>query len=113
MTKIQPTVKWEKYLTGSNDMYLDYLSKYGNSFLQTLAKNLISAHKANKPSIVLFTFGDSGIVSKAKYDEYKLILNNLLTLCERLEYYEICSEIYGYTNSLHKKRNQLRELKLN
>jgi hypothetical protein len=113
MSKIQPTVKWEKYLLGNNSNYLEYLSKYGQEFLQLLATNLINAHKTNKPSMVLFTFRKSSIVCSAQYSEYEYILKKIMSLCEKLEYYEICAQILKHFKRLQKKENQLHKLKFN
>jgi len=113
MSKIQPTVKWEKYLTTNSGNYLDYLSKYGQTFLENLTSNLISAHKTKKPSVTLFTFKKSVIVCNAEYSEYEYILKKLMSLCERLEYYEICGQILKHFKSLQQKDKQLYKLKLN
>ena len=113
MSKIQPTVKWEKYLTSNNSNYIDYLSNYGQSFLQSITTNLITAYKLRKPSLILFTFRKSSIVCKVQYFEYEYILRKLMSLCERLEYYEICADILKHFKSLQQKDKQLRKLKLN
>ena len=113
MSKIQPTIKWEKYLTSNNSNYIDYLSKYGQSFLQSITTNLISAHKLRKPSLILFTFRKSSIVCKVQYFEYEYILRKLMSLCERLEYYEICAEILNHFKSLQQKDKQLHKSKTN
>ena len=113
MTKLQPTVKWEKYLTTNNGNYLDYLSKYGQNFLQKITANLISAHKIQKPYVVLFTFKDSVIVCSAVYSEYETILKKIINLCEKLEYYEICAQILRHFKTFHKRDKKLHKLKLN
>ena len=112
MTKLQPTVKWEKYLTTNNGNYLDYLSKYGQTFLEDITTNLISAHKTKKPALTLFTFRKSAIVCRVTYSEYEYILKKLMSLCERLEYYEICGQILKHFKSLQQKDKQLHKLKL-
>lgn len=113
MTKIQPTVRWEKYLITNNRNYLDYLSEYGQTFLEQLTTNLITAHKTKKPSTILFTFKKSSIVCKAEYSEYEYILKKIMSLCERLEYYEICAQIVNHFKSLQQKNKSLRKLKFN
>lgn len=113
MTKLQPTVKWGKYLTVSNSNYLDYLSKYGQPFLQQVTDNLISAHKSQKPNMILFTFKDSVIICTATFSEYETILNKMINLCEKLEYYEICAQILRHLKTFHERTKKLHKLKLN
>jgi hypothetical protein len=113
MTKMKPTVRWEKYISVSNGSYLDYLSKYGQTFLQKITNNLIAAHKSQKPNVVLFTFKDSVITCTATFSEYETILNKMINLCEKLEYYEICAQILRHLNTFHERTKKLHELKLN
>lgn len=113
MTKLQPTVKWEKYFTVSNGNYLDYLSKYGQLFLQQVTDNLISAHTTKKPYLVLFTFRDSVISCGIHYDEYEIVLKKIIKLCEKLEYYEICAQILRHFKKFYKRDKKLHKLKFN
>lgn len=104
MNNIQPTVRWEKYLLGISNNYLDYLSKYGKPFLQELSINIIKAHRLRQPSTTLFTFRKSNIICTAQYHEYDYILKTLMSLCENLEFYEICAQILRHSKRFHKKK---------
>lgn len=113
MTKIQPTVRWEKYLLTTNGNYLEYLSKYGQPFLQKLTNNLIKSHRERIPKLILFKFRNSNIVCSALYSEYEYILKKLMSLCERLEYYEICGQILKHFKQLQQKDKKLHKFKTN
>jgi len=112
MKKTQPTVRWEKYLRLSNGNYVDYLINHGNSFLQKLTTNLIQAHLNKKSYHTLFTFRNSNIVCKVHYTEYITILKRLMSLCEKLEYYEVCAQILKYFKQLQQNDKKLYKPKI-
>lgn len=112
MKKTQPTVRWEKYILNPQGEYLDYLSNYGNKFLQGITTNLIDAHLSKSPNHILFTFRNSNIVCKLNYNQYTFVLKKIMSLCERLEYYEVCAQIVKHFKTLQQKDRQLHKFKL-
>ena len=92
---INPNVKWQKYLNGSNRAINKYLSNYGNPLIEQTFQRLKLAIKSKKSYIILFRFKDSDIVSKINRKDYILALEKLLNLCTKLEKYEMCREIHN------------------
>ena len=92
---INPNVKWQKYLNGSNRAINKNLSYYWNPIIEQTFKRLNLAIKSKKSHIILFRFKDSDIVSKIDRKDYILALEKLLNLCTKLEKYEMCREIHN------------------
>lgn len=94
-TKALPNVDWRKYLSTKNKVLNQYLYNYGDGILlhmlETLHLALISKRKSK--SIVLIEFKNSDIISVIQREDYAIALHQLLTLCEKLEKYEICAKI--------------------
>jgi hypothetical protein len=112
MKKTQPTVRWEKYIRLSSGNYVDYLINHGNSFLQKITTNLIKAHRSKDSKLILFTFRNSNIVCSVYYHEYVTILKRIMSLCEKLEYYEICAQILKYFKQFQQTDKQLYKSKI-
>ena len=96
-------VEWRKYFSLNNTTLNEYLLSYGDDFLNQSLSLVIDAHKQNLPSIVLIEFTEYEIVSVVEKKDYLLVLQKLLNLCERLEKYEICAEIFKYQKSIERK----------
>ena len=92
---INPNVKWQKYLNGSNREINKYLNHYGNPLIEQTFQRLKLAIKSKKSHIILFRFKDSDIVSKIDRKDYVPALEQLLNLCTKLEKYEMCREIHN------------------
>jgi hypothetical protein len=92
---INPNVKWQKYINGSNRAINKYLSDYGNPLIEQTFQRLRLAIKSKKSQIILFRFKDSDIVSKIDRKDYIQALEQLLNLCTKLEKYEMCREIHN------------------
>lgn len=92
---INPNVKWQKYLNGSNRVINKYLSHYGNPLIEQTFQRLKLAIKSKKSHIILFRFKDSDIVSTIDRKDYIPALEYLLNLCTKLEKYEMCREIHN------------------
>ena len=90
---LKANVDWRKYISPTNDVLNEYLMNYGDGFLNQILQNIVEAHQSNKPSFVLISFIKTDIVAIVQKNDYKLVLQRLLDLCERLEKYEICSEV--------------------
>ena len=101
---VNPNVAWQKYLNSSNTSINRYLKTYGDSLLHQTFKRLTSAITAKKSHIILFRFKDSDIVSKIGKDEYIQALEHLLTLCIKLEKYELCRDIHNELKLLKLKK---------
>lgn len=99
---VNPNVSWQKYLNSSNPAINKYLNKFGDSLITQTFQRLLSAIKAKKSHIILFRFKDSDIVSKIYHKDYIFALEMLLSLCIKLEKYEMCRDIH----------NQLKIIKL-
>jgi hypothetical protein len=92
---INPNVKWQKYLSGGEKAINKYLSHYGNPIIEQTFQRLKLAIKSKKSHIILFRFKNSDIVSKIDRKDYILALEKLLSLCTKLEKYEMCREIHN------------------
>ena len=103
---LKANVDWRKYISPTNDVLNEYLINYGNSFLNQILQNIVEAHQTNKPSFVLISFIKTDIVSIVHKNDYKLVLQRLLDLCERLEKYEICAEIIKAQDLLNTPRDK-------
>lgn len=90
---LKANVDWRKYISPTNDVLNEYLINYGDTFLNQILQNIVEAHQSNKPSFVLISFVKTDIVAIVQKNDYKLVLQRLLDLCERLEKYEICAEV--------------------
>lgn len=91
--KIKANVDWRKYISPTNTVLNEYLTHYGDAFLTQILENVVEAHQTNKSAFVLISFIKTDIVAIVQKNDYKLVLQRLLDLCERLEKYEICVEI--------------------
>ncbi len=92
---VNPNVGWQKYLNSSNQSINRYLNEYGDSILQQTFQRLTLAIKSKKSHIILFRFKESDIVSKIYQKDYMSALEMLLTLCIKLEKYEMCRDIHN------------------
>ena len=101
---VNPNVSWLKYLNSKNPTINKYLSHYGDSLLQQTFQRLKLAIKSKKSHIILFRFKDSDIVSKIGKDEYIQALEHLLTLCIKLEKYELCRDIHNELKIIQLKK---------
>ena len=93
MRIVRPSVNWKKYLSPKNKIVGQYLSRYGDDFLKQTINKIKLAYTQNQNSIVLIEFQKVDIVSILEKDEYELALSYLMSLCEKLEKYELCAEI--------------------
>lgn len=103
---INPNVKWQKYLNGSNRAINKYLSNYGNPLIEQTFQRLKLAIKSKKSHIILFRFKDSDIVSKIGREEYVPALEQLLNLCIKLEKYEMCRDIHNKLKLIKLKKTR-------
>ena len=103
---LKANVDWRKYISPTNNVLNEYLMSYGNDFLNQILQNVVEAHQSNKPSFVLISFVKTDIVAIVHKNDYKLVLQRLLDLCERLEKYEICAEIIKAQNVLNTPRTK-------
>ena len=101
---VNPNVAWKKYLNSSNPIINRYLNEYGDNILHQTFQRLTSAITAKKSHIILFRFKDSDIVSKIGKDEYIQALEHLLTLCIKLEKYELCRDIHNELKIIQLKK---------
>lgn len=101
---VSPNVKWQKYLNSSNPSINRYLSEYGDSILQQTFQRLLNAIKTKKSHIILFRFKDSDIVSKIYQRDYMSALEMLLSLCIKLEKYEMCVDIHNQIKIIKLKK---------
>ena len=99
-------VDWRKYISLNNTTLNEYLNSYGDDFLNQTLSLVSLAHKKNFPSIVLIEFNDYDFVSVVEKKDYLLVLQRLLNLCERLEKYEICSEIVKIQRLMKVRKKQ-------
>ena len=86
-------VEWRKYISLNNNTLNLYLTEYGDDHFNNIIHIISQAHINNFPSVILFEFTKLDIVSVVEKCDYMEVLQRLLKLCERLEKYEICSEI--------------------
>ena len=100
-------VHWKKYLDSSHPTINQYLSLFGDNFIKQTHQRIKQAHKRKLPEIVLIRFKDSDIVSIVKSKHYISVLENLLSLCVKLEKYELCGDIHK-TLDLLKSKNKIR-----
>lgn len=113
MGKIRLHVNWDKYISINNIEFIHYVSRYQNQFMETLVDNVIDAHKNKTPSLVLFRFSKTTITSTAYLSDYEVILRRLMTICEKVELYELCAKILKYSNRVHTKTKTNKILKVN
>lgn len=102
MGNVRMNVNWKKYLSSSNDEFIEYVSKYRIGFLETIVNNVIDAHRNKQPSLILFRFSKTNITSVAHHSDYEVILVRLLQICEKVELYEMCSKIMNYFRRLQR-----------
>ncbi len=95
-------VEWRKYFSPNNITLNWYLKNFGDDFIKQSIELVVTAYKENLSSFVLIEFKNTDIVSIVERSDYLLVLQHLLTLCEQLEKYEICSEIIKYQKSFKK-----------
>lgn len=91
--KLNPNVDWKKYLDGTHPIITKYITKYGMDFIVQSIQKIKSAHLKNQPKIILIRFRESDIISILEQKDYAYALELILSLCIKLEYYEICTEI--------------------
>jgi hypothetical protein len=101
---VNPNVKWHKYLNSSNTSINRYLDKYGDEILSQTFQRLKQAIKSKKSHIILFRFKDSDIVSKIYQKDYLSALEMLLSLCIKLEKYEMCGDIHNQIKIIKLKK---------
>lgn len=99
-----PNVEWRKYLSLSNNTLNEYLRDYGYDYFNGIFELISHAQTNNLQSVVMIEFAKSDVVSVVDKSEYPLVLQRLLILCERLEYYEICAQVLNYQNMLSKSK---------
>lgn len=104
--RILPNVEWRKYISIQNTTLNRYLINYGDEFLSGVFQKIKTAQQNNYPSIVLIEFVKSDVVSVVEKKDYPIVLQRLLTLCERLEKYEICADIVKYQKESSFKKTQ-------
>jgi hypothetical protein len=92
--KMNPIVNWKKYLDGTHPIITKYITKYGMDFITQSIQKIKSAHFKNQPKIILIKFRDSNIISVLEQKDYIHALELILSLCLKLEYYEVCAEIH-------------------
>ena len=97
-----PNVEWRKYLSLTNNTLNEYLSEYGYDYFTEVFQLIKEAQINNSPSVVMIEFIKSDAISVVEKSEYPLVLQRLLNLCERLEYYEICADIAKYQQTKSK-----------
>lgn len=103
MARPNLVVNWNKYLSVDNTEFINYVSTYRNSFIDTLVDNVISAHKKKTPSLVLFRFSKTTIKTIAYLSDYEIILHRLMDICKKVELYENCAKIQSHFNTLQRK----------
>ena len=101
---VNPNVAWQKYLNSSNPAINKYLSDYGDAILLQTFQRLKQAIKSKKSQIILFRFKESDIVSKIYQKDYIAALEMLLSLCIKLEKYEMCRDIHNEIKILKLKK---------
>lgn len=108
MRVIRPSVNWKKYLSPNNEITSQYLSRYGDDFLKQCILKIKKAYLDKSPYIVFIEFKKVDIVSILNSDEYDLALSYLMSLCERLEKYELCAEIQKIKKPKFVKRRTIK-----
>jgi len=103
MDKQKLVVSWEKYISIHNTEFIDYIANYRNRVMDIMVDNLIKAHLQKEPSLVLFRFSKTTIVTVAYLSDYEVILKRLMDICKRVELYENCAKIHKHFKSLQKK----------
>ena len=83
---------------------MKYLRDYGYDYFNGIFELISHAQTNNLQSVVMIEFAKSDVVSVVEKSEYPLVLQRLLILCERLEYYEICAQVLNYQNTLSKSK---------
>lgn len=106
-----PNVNWRKYLSVNNTVLNDYLKSYGDTFLLQTLRLVTKAHQNNIQSIVMIEFKGTNFVSIVEHQDYLIVLDEMLTLCEHLEKYEICAQILEYQTSIKLTSNRIRKSK--
>lgn len=93
--RILANVEWRKYISVKNKVLNQYLDTYGDEILLNMLEllHLALISKRKSKSIVLIEFKNSDIISVIQREDYAIALHQLLTLCEKLEKYEICAKI--------------------
>ena len=99
-------VEWRKYISLNNNTLNLYLTEYGDDHFNNIIHIISQAHTNKFPSIILFEFTKSDIVSVVEQKDYVEVLQRLLNLCERLEKYEICSEIVKIQRLMKVRKKQ-------
>jgi hypothetical protein len=100
-------VNWKKYFNLSNQVIVNYISKYGTRFIDQSFFKIKRAHTVKKPYIFLINFsGSDDTVSILYQNEYEEALNHLLKLCIHIEYYEMCSQIQKQLISMDKRKRR-------
>lgn len=105
--RILANVEWRKYISTNNNVLNEYLGKYGDSYLQGIFQKIKTAQKNNYPSVVLIEFIKSDVIAVVEKKDYKIVLQRLLSLCEKLEKYEICAEIVKHQKQVLTKKPNL------
>ena len=99
-----PNVDWRKYISLNNNTLNEYLREYGYDYCMGIFELISEAQTKNLQSVIMIEFAKSDVVSVVEKTDYPLVLQKLLILCERLEYYEICAEIVNYQKTISKTK---------
>lgn len=100
-------VNWRKYFNLSNQLIVNYLSKYGIRFIEQTFLKIKRAHTVKRPYITLIKFnGSNDIVSIIYQNEYEEVLNHLMKLCIKIEYYELCTDIQTQLILMDKRKRR-------
>lgn len=107
VTKKYIPIDWKKYFLTKNTIVKKYIETYGLNFLNQTFFKIRNAHKSKLPYTILIKFSDNDdIVAVIYQSEYEYALKHLLDYCINIEYYELCTEIHSYLESMNKRKRK-------
>lgn len=112
MANAKGNVIWQKYFDVNNTILNEYLSVYGDDFFIGVTETIYDAILSELPATIIIEFLGADIVCAVSDTEYFDVLDKMLTLCEHLQKYELCSYIHDKSNKLRKLNEVYRQRKL-
>jgi hypothetical protein len=87
------SVNWRRYFDINNETVYLYMSTYGQRMYVQMYNKLKYAIRMKLPYVTLLKFYEiESTVTVYEY-EYLTLLNCMLSICIKMEYYELCSDI--------------------
>jgi hypothetical protein len=100
------SVNWKRYFDINNKTIYGYMNNYGESIYNQMHTRIKNAIKNKLPNVILIKYQNSDLECIIHSSEYKKVLTQMLNICVKMEYYEICAEI---TKTMQKIQPPLRK----